>query len=544
MTSRGAPIRLACERPRRAHADARPTRPRSAPGTARWRLVDAGQWAAVCGQRTMEERADGQTKGQHFAAARAAESPHRGPRRERFSASSLYHPPFALPATMPGGLVVVDDSDKAIHYAGKWGTSGSPAEYKHTTHCSVTQGSTASFSFVGTSIGVYGTVSANATGGALSFLLDNTRRATYTAVRAAGVVHHTELFAAAGLADGPHTLVITQAAVPTPARSVLYFDYITYAASADGPGPYYVDDRDQGIVYSPKWTDVADEMNFMHTSRASPGPGAKLTYTFSGRGISYYAPISAGARPNASFAIDGGPPALFVPPTTAAAAAPNTLHYSSGDLPDGRHTLVVTALGADPLWADYLLVVPPLAASASASAGAGPSGSPSPAPGEHGTVRPEDEDDTSGPSVGALAGGVIGGLVLLVFLALGALFLRRRRRRLRTAGARLGMYSQHSPTSGPGPGAPESVVAPFLITHTPDDRYSDRPPSGPPCARLGARRGVVLLPAREAAAGHAGRRRRREAGRRGAGHAYGWAGLYGRGCWGAGGGGRGAAGVP
>ncbi|KAF7304203.1 hypothetical protein MIND_00652400 [Mycena indigotica] len=374
---------------------------------------------------------------------------------------------------MPGGLVIVDEADDAVHYAGSWGKSGADLEFAQTTHCTTTQGSTASFSFVGTSISVYGTIAVNTTAGALSFVLDNRSSATYTPTNMPSVIHHEQFYSSGTIANGSHSLVITQTAVD-PARCVLFLDYITYQATVDGPGPYFIDDRDTTIAYTPAWTDFGSEQDFMHTSRATPGAGAKLTYTFNGRGISYYGGITAGNRTNASISIDGGPPTFFVPSLAPGIVKVNNLYYNSGDLADGRHTLVVSAMNDNPVWMDYFLVVPPLPA-APGTGGGGASGGGSSStmsgPGQSGTTLPGGTTTTvkSSTNVGAIAGGVIGGIVLLACLAFSALFLYRRRQNADEASSRNAprpdmTYYQSSLGSRPGapPGsAPENIIAPF-----------------------------------------------------------------------------------
>ncbi|KAJ7055767.1 hypothetical protein C8F01DRAFT_1157632 [Mycena amicta] len=358
---------------------------------------------------------------------------------------------------MSANLAVVDDDDLRVVYSGGWDKAGSSEEFASTTHCSTTVGSTASFTFVGTSVTVYGTYASNSILATFSFVLDNSPSGQGTFTPPANTtsdVHHFPFFNSGTLTNASHTLVIRQTAVDT--RCILFLDFITYTPTTGGASTYFVDDRDTNIVYQPAWSMFGAEQDFMHTSQSSPSAGAKLTYTFEGRGISYYGGDTAGNKTKASIALDGGPPTIFVPPPTAGVV--NNKYYDSGVLADGKHTLVVTAVNDDPIWVDYLLVVPPLISASSpspptssstttttgsagaggtsstttSSAGAGGTSTTSTrSAGASGTSSPDTNPvhRSSSSKAGPIAGGVIGGIFLLVCVAFLALFCVRRRQR-------------------------------------------------------------------------------------------------------------------
>lgn len=58
---------------------------------------------------------------------------------------------FACAARTPmsSNVAIVDDRDTSIHYVGPWNQEGNSDEFDSTTTVSVTEGTTASFSFVG-----------------------------------------------------------------------------------------------------------------------------------------------------------------------------------------------------------------------------------------------------------------------------------------------------------------------------------------------------------------------------------------------------------
>jgi hypothetical protein len=121
----------------------------------------------------------------------------------------------------------------------------------------------------------------------------------------------------------------------------------------------------------------------------------------------------------ASYTLDGGSPnTVNIPPSTP--ASPNitgdlSWNYQLFTVPasdSGLHTLTVTALQPNMLYLDFFLVLSPTAFI--------PTGNVSTA-----VVTPSPKGD---PSTGAIVGGTIGGVVLLVGLILITILFRRRRR--------------------------------------------------------------------------------------------------------------------
>ncbi|KAF8148381.1 hypothetical protein B0H34DRAFT_811912 [Crassisporium funariophilum] len=111
--------------------------------------------------------------------------------------------------------VRIDDQSTSIVYSQPasgvhWGTFGDPREYMNTTRLTRDKGATATFSFVGSSVAVYGTIGSNDFPAAVSsYSIDGGPSKTYTA-RATTIKIFTELFfQSATLGAGQHTLVIT-----------------------------------------------------------------------------------------------------------------------------------------------------------------------------------------------------------------------------------------------------------------------------------------------------------------------------------------------
>ncbi|KAJ7822743.1 hypothetical protein B0H14DRAFT_2598313 [Mycena olivaceomarginata] len=193
-------------------------------------------------------------------------------------------------------------------------------------------------------------------------------------------------------------------------------------------GPYFLDDRDARIQYTPAWRKFPSDLDFDNTSQASTSAGDSFSLQFEGwrglvgQGISFYGDINnnSSVNVNASIVIDGRPPLYSTPPIQSEAVTTNNLIYDSGGLSDGNHTLVVTAQNDQAVWVDYFLITPgpPIAT---------PTPTPTPSP----TLTPTPTALLAEKSahVGEIVGPIVAALIL-VALAVAALFLWRRRHRL------------------------------------------------------------------------------------------------------------------
>ncbi|KAK7050677.1 hypothetical protein R3P38DRAFT_3608630 [Favolaschia claudopus] len=271
---------------------------------------------------------------------------------------------------------VVDDRDPTIAYSGSWGPAGSAEEFKDTTTYSAGPDALATFSFVGTSVTVYGTIGVRnlTTQPTWAFVVDGSVLGKFTPTQGMSAnVHHQALWTSPSLSvnDGLHKLVIKQTTNTT--ISVIYLDYIMFTTTTSASvAAYFVDDRDSRVRYSPAWQFYGLDGDLHHTSQASRVQGDSLTLQFEGKSISFYGGVTS-STVNASMSIDGGPLAFWVPPVTAGRT--NNLIFDSGDLTPGTHELVVTATNDQPVWADYFLITPNPAGSVSSSSSGGISSS-------------------------------------------------------------------------------------------------------------------------------------------------------------------------
>ncbi|KAJ7199982.1 hypothetical protein GGX14DRAFT_467175 [Mycena pura] len=317
---------------------------------------------------------------------------------------------------MSTNTAIVDERDSRIQYTGTWNSAGSFIEFAETTKSSPVQGSTATFTFVGSSITVYGSVAANPAPASLGFVIDGSTTGSYSPPSSTGsALYHEALWTSPTMTEGSHTLVITQTAAQ-PSHGPIYLDYIMYQTTSSSPGAMlFIDDRDPRISYTPAWRPFGSQNDFQHTSSESTSPGDSFSFQFEGSAISYYGGLTTSdtGASIASIVLDGAAPALYTAPSPIPATA-NNLIFKADSLSAGMHTLVVTSTNTDTLWMDYFLVSPnPPSGSSS------PGSLTSPASGPVSAIK-------STPTA-VIAGGVVAACVLLALL-LTAVFLCRRRR--------------------------------------------------------------------------------------------------------------------
>ncbi|KJA18648.1 hypothetical protein HYPSUDRAFT_69725 [Hypholoma sublateritium FD-334 SS-4] len=107
----------------------------------------------------------------------------------------------------------LDDRDPGFTYKGVWTLQGNPtAEFDGTTTATYVAGSTASLTFAGLQITVFGTIAPNGTGVApsSSYSIDGGPQKIFTGVQQSGA-QYTQTFFQSGILSGSvkHTLSIT-----------------------------------------------------------------------------------------------------------------------------------------------------------------------------------------------------------------------------------------------------------------------------------------------------------------------------------------------
>ncbi|KAG6855512.1 hypothetical protein H0H87_001803 [Tephrocybe sp. NHM501043] len=128
--------------------------------------------------------------------------------------------------------VIVDDTDSRVKFSKQWFISGGDNEYDSTTHGTRTAGQTVTFTFSGSSVAVYGTISdtgAYKDPPVSTYSIDGSTPYTFTAGTYSKPQYKQRYFASPKLSDGEHTLVITS----TLELAFFWIDYFEITPSAE-----------------------------------------------------------------------------------------------------------------------------------------------------------------------------------------------------------------------------------------------------------------------------------------------------------------------
>ncbi|KAJ6510849.1 hypothetical protein C8R45DRAFT_858841 [Mycena sanguinolenta] len=330
--------------------------------------------------------------------------------------------------------IIVDDTDPAIQYSpNQWllgdvtqlnplGILG--AVWNGTIHNTIANGATLSFAFNGTAIDVIGTIQINTlTDGTPDpqwvctvdeVEIANGTNPTFNVPENNWLLCNNETLPA-----GPHNLTIKIQSRNTP----FYFDSIQYIPTPDvsfDGAIVALDASDPAISYGPGWEfyTVGNTQNITQTN------GSHVTLNFHGTAATLTGFVPQDLPHNsttAEYSVDGEPATTFTLPGTGEYNVPM---LSVSGLTPATHNIVVTYLGDEqhtPLGVKTWIItnsttpavaVPPSSSSSSST------GAPT-----HSTTAASKHTPT-----GAIAGGIVGALVLIGLLA-GLLFWLRRRKR-------------------------------------------------------------------------------------------------------------------
>ncbi|KAJ7680028.1 hypothetical protein B0H17DRAFT_1232461 [Mycena rosella] len=207
-----------------------------------------------------------------------------------------------------------------------------------------------------------------------------------------------------------------------------------------------VDDDDPELVFTGKWTRNTDFFTighgqptgfpFQNATHQSSNVGDSLTFQFAGTSIGvrdlFHWSVTGSVA--ASFSLDGGASSQTFTSSDQAAFndQPNFEFFNAMGLVPGNHTLIVNITNVA-LIIDYLLYQPTFdnIASKPNFSAAPATTSSAVATGNSGGSGPQTTSVYASPhtNVKVIAGGVVGGLVLLVLLGVGLLLWTRSRRR-------------------------------------------------------------------------------------------------------------------
>ncbi|KAJ7889611.1 hypothetical protein B0H13DRAFT_1626706 [Mycena leptocephala] len=288
---------------------------------------------------------------------------------------------------MPTTNYTIDDVSPMIQYApaGAWSAGDKekdPSGSKYsggTFTLSNTKGSSASFSFTGTQVWIYGAKRENH--GPYSVTIDKTTT-QYNGFSAKD--NFTALFDSGSLASGQHTVVITNNESDAK-KAFLDIDHITWSTdSSAATQSIQLDDNTSQFSYQPSntWkTDLPSDLSgFQNDSgHVTQTRDASALLSFSGDTVALFGAVGPNLGPYA-IKIDGQSAGTF-DATNQNYAAQTALYHGDG-LGAGNHTLEVINQGQG-LAIDFALVAaipassasPTVSASSSASASASSSAS-------------------------------------------------------------------------------------------------------------------------------------------------------------------------
>ncbi|KAL0952764.1 hypothetical protein HGRIS_006992 [Hohenbuehelia grisea] len=317
---------------------------------------------------------------------------------------------------MPQVNYTIDDRSPLIQYqpAGAWSygsndprLDGDWDKYSNngTFMLCTAAGSSASLTFTGTSVWIFGAKRSNH--GPYSVNLDGTVTTGSGYVQS---LFQTPLFSATGLEDRSHTVTITNMRTGD-AQPFLDIDFITWTSEVQNDQQTRYANSDSAFSYQPStsWSSPALAGFSSSVAHSTLDSGASMFLNFSGESVTLYGATGPNAAPYA-VQLDGGSVTSFN--ATTDAYTPQVILFHADNLSPGSHSVRLTntpsTMGQSSS-IDYALV------RGASSTGTSPNAS-------------SRESSTSKLNAGAIAGIVVGAIVVLALLAALAVLLRRRKR--------------------------------------------------------------------------------------------------------------------
>jgi hypothetical protein len=248
---------------------------------------------------------------------------------------------FDVPAATISRL---QDTDPAVTYTGGGWVHGDTSDLWSggTSSASVTAGDQATFTFKGTGVRWLG--ARGPQNGIANVSLDGSVSQVNT-FGAGDAVHaqqvQSELFKAAGLADGTHTLTIQVTGQKDPAASAAVINVDAFDVTTSGPRH---EDTDPAITYTAGWVRGNIDRPYSEgTAAVSTASNDQATFVFTGTSVSWVG-LRGSQGGIARVLVDGNLVAGGVD-TYAPTDGPQNVLFSQSGLASGSHTLTIQATG-------------------------------------------------------------------------------------------------------------------------------------------------------------------------------------------------------
>ncbi|KAH8828588.1 hypothetical protein DL96DRAFT_1011456 [Flagelloscypha sp. PMI_526] len=351
--------------------------------------------------------------------------------------------------------VILDDRAAQIIYstAPPWTDAGTFPDWHQTSRQPKSEGASFEMTFQGTSVEVLGVLHSPGTDGGFpnipvisSFSVDGGAVTNFTGPSTlAKPTFFNSFFAASNLdATKNHTLKWTQAN-----NGSIFLDAIIYdASSAFTPQQdtnYVVDQGDSRVQYAGSWTDLNSDQVFKGGLKFGRKTGDNISFKFNGSAIAMYGkldPLGAanteGQIPTAStfvtYTVDSITPIKASYPIPTSAVYGDQLFLFNNLASNQEHTFTMKLENDQPIYVDYFIVSPvgkelpsksdlfKTAQQNAISNGSGSGTSTSP------TSSSSAGAGSSKFNIGAIVGGVVGGLAIIALSVLFFLLHRRKRK--------------------------------------------------------------------------------------------------------------------
>ncbi|OCF39000.1 hypothetical protein I317_07217 [Kwoniella heveanensis CBS 569] len=306
--------------------------------------------------------------------------------------------------------------------------------FKKTFMATKTDGDSASFTFNGTAVYIYGAKRDNH--GTYSTQLDG-GSVTYQKGYDGKLEMQAVIFSAVGLsAEHEHTVILTnlpsQTTPPGNATLEWWFDVDYAIVTTSMTGKVYtttIDTSSAAEYFGSAWARGQGNKDLYNTTgHYTSNPGDYVQLSFNGSSVQMFGSLGDN-HGNYSVSLDGSEPSVYN--GTFFRSEPGVALYTASGLKDGPHTITMTNLGLPDLlklyfgfnWAVVNSTIDPTTVD-SGTTGTNVTDSVDGQP-----LNPVGPEGGGSTNIAAIAGGVVGGVVGLALVAMLAWFLHKRSKR-------------------------------------------------------------------------------------------------------------------